>query len=132
MVEGMKHALATLLLLAVLLPVPKAIAMDQEMVLRCVLAEALAALTCKHVNEFRFVGRRADVYVFNAHYAAKFTEFYCQVFDKDVVITSKAWQGNMASLRLNFDAQPGCIIASVDAPWGECRAPKSVQCCGVQ
>lgn len=127
----MKRSLLIALLLAVLLPGGQARAIDQDMVLRCVLAEALAALTCKQVNEFRFVGKRDDVYVYNAHYAAKFTEFYCQVFDRDVVITSKSWNGNMASVRLNFDAQPGCIVATLDAPWGECRAPKSVQCCGV-
>uniref|UniRef100_A0A7C4EJX7 Uncharacterized protein n=1 Tax=Fundidesulfovibrio putealis TaxID=270496 RepID=A0A7C4EJX7_9BACT len=105
-------------------------AADQEVVLRCVMQEVLAVLTCKSPSEFRFVGTRDDVLVFNTYYAAKFTEFYCQVFDRDVVVTSRAWQGNMASARLNYEVQPGCIVATVNAPWAECRKSASVQCCG--
>ena len=77
----MKTIIAALLL-AVLIPAQPARAADQEAVLRCVLREILASLTCKGVDEFRFVGKRDEVYVFNTHYAAKFTEFYVQVFDK--------------------------------------------------
>ena len=125
----MKTIIAALLL-AVLIPAQPARAADQEAVLRCVLREILASLTCKGVDEFRFVGKRDEVYVFNTHYAAKFTEFYVQVFDRDVVVTSRAWQGNMASARLTYESQPGCIQASVNSTWGECRAPRVVQCCG--
>ncbi|MBI4803605.1 MAG: hypothetical protein HY795_00035 [Desulfovibrio sp.] len=118
------------LLLALLLAVGPAHAIDNEAVMRCLLREVLATLTCKTIDEFRFVGKRDEVYVFNSYYAAKFTEFYCQVFDKDVVITSKAWQGNMGSARIRYESQPGCISASVNSPWSECRMPKTVQCCG--
>lgn len=120
-------ALFFALLIATARPTPAA---DQEVVLRCVLREILASLTCKSVDDFRFVGKRDEVYVFNTHYAAKFTEFYCQVFDRDVVVTSKAWQGKMASARLTYESQPGCIQASVNSPWSECRSPRVVQCCG--
>jgi hypothetical protein len=124
-----KTALSALLVSAVLYASP-ANAVDNEAVMRCILREILASATCKSVDEFRLVGKRDEVYVFNTHYAAKFTEFYCQVFDKDVVITSKAWEGNMASARLRFESRPGCVSATVNSPWAECRAPKIVQCCG--
>ncbi|GAB6038101.1 hypothetical protein JCM15519_26600 [Fundidesulfovibrio butyratiphilus] len=104
--------------------------MDEELVARCVLREILASLTCKKPSEFRYVGRRDEVYVFNTHYGAVFAEFYCQVFDKDVIVTSKAWQGHMASARLNFEVAPGCITATVNSPWDDCQAPSTVQCCG--
>lgn len=106
-------------------------AADNEPVVRCILQEILSTLTCKKTTEFRFVGKRDEVYVFNAHYAAQFAEFYCQIFDRDVVITSKAWGGNMASARLNFEVNPGCITATVNSPWDECHKPNTVQCCGV-
>ena len=118
------------LLLTALLAASPAHAIDNEAVMRCLLQEILATLTCKTTNEFRFVGKRDEVYVFNAHYSAKFTEFYCQVFDKDVVVTSKAWQGNMGSARLKYESQPGCISATVNSPSAECRMPQTVQCCG--
>lgn len=122
--------LAAMLFTAVLAATP-ALAMDQELVLRCVLRETLAAINCKSPEDFRFVGRRDEVYVFNTHYAAQFTEFYCQVFDKDVVITCKTWHGKMASARLNFESQPGCISATVNSPdASECRVSRIVQCCG--
>ncbi|WP_243360024.1 hypothetical protein [Fundidesulfovibrio terrae] len=124
-----KTVLSALLFSAVLCASP-ANAVDNEAVMRCILREILASVTCKSVDEFRLVGKRDEVYVFNTHYAAKFTEFYCQVFDKDVIITCKAWQGNMASARLRFESQPGCISATVNSPWAECHAPKIVQCCG--
>lgn len=118
------------LLLSVLLTASPVNAIDNEAVMRCLLREVLAALTCKTPDDFRFVGKRDEVYVFNAHYAAKFTEFYCQVFDRDVVVTSKAWQGNMGSARINYESQPGCMTATVNSPWAECHVPKIVQCCG--
>lgn len=120
--------LPALFLTAFMVSAAPAQAADQEIALRCVLREVLASLTCKPPSEFRFVGRRDEVYVFNTYYAAKFTEFYCQVFDRDVVVTSKAWQGNMGSARLSFAAS--CINASVNSPWQECQMPKTVQCCG--
>ena len=118
------------LLLTVLLAVGPAHAIDNEAVMRCILQEILSSLTCKPTRDFRFVGKRDEVYVFNAHFAAQFTEFYCQVFDKDVVVTSKAWQGKMGSARLNFETQPGCITATVNSPELECPIPQTVQCCG--
>jgi len=127
----MSKTVMTALLLAALFTARPANAVDNEAVTRCILREILASLTCKSVDEFRLVGKRDEVYVFNTHYAAKFTEFYCQVFDKDVIVTSKAWEGNMASARLRFESsQPGCMSATVNSPWAECRAPKIVQCCG--
>jgi hypothetical protein len=120
----------SLLLAAAVLSAAPARAIDDEAVMRCLLREILASLTCKSPDEFRFVGKRDEVYVFNAHYAAKFTEFFCQVFDRDVVVTSKAWQGNMGSARIKFESQPGCLQATVNSPWAECRAPRIVQCCG--
>lgn len=127
----MKRTVLALLLVMALGASHPARAADSEAVVRCVLQEILSALTCKKTSEFRFMGRRDEVYVFNTHYAAKFTEFYCQIFDRDVIITSKAWQGNMASARLNFEVNPGCITATVNSPWEECRKPATVQCCGV-
>jgi len=125
----MKKVMTALFLALLLVPQP-ARAIDEEAVMRCLMREILASLTCKSVDDFRFVGRRDEVYVFNTHYAAKFTEFYCQVFDKDVVVTSRAWQGKMASARIKYESQPGCISATVNSPWSECRAPRVVQCCG--
>jgi len=130
----MKKLLTLLLLLAALLTsaVP-ATAADEEAVIRCLLREVLSSLTCKPADEFRFVGKRDEVFVFNVHFAARNTEFYCQVFDRDVVVTSKAWEGHMGSARITFESpQPGCISASVDAPVTECRSPRVVQCCGTQ
>ncbi|GFK93374.1 hypothetical protein NNJEOMEG_01206 [Fundidesulfovibrio magnetotacticus] len=103
---------------------------DNEAVMRCLLREVLAVLTCKSVDDFRFVGKRDEVYVFNAFFAAKNTEFYCQVFDRDVVVTSRAWEGHMGSARITYESQPGCLSASVDAPVAECRVKRVVQCCG--
>ena len=118
------------LLLTVLLAAQPAHAIDNEAVMQCILREILSSLTCKPIRDFRFVGKRDEVYVFNTHYAAKFTEFYCQVFDKEVVVTCKAWQGKMGSARLNFAVQPGCITATVNSPELECSLPQTVQCCG--
>lgn len=125
-----KKFLAILTLCSALLAQFPARAADQDIVLRCVLQEILATLTCKSERSFRFVGKRDDVYVFNTHYAAQFTEFYCQVFDKDVVVTSKTWHGKMASARLNYDVKPGCITATVNSPELECNLSNVVQCCG--
>jgi len=127
----MKRSAIALLLVMTLGASHPAPAADNEAVVRCILQEILSALTCKKTTEFRFMGKRDEVYVFNAHYAAQFTEFYCQIFDRDVIITSKAWKGNMASARLNYEVNPGCITATVNSPWEECRQPATVQCCGV-
>lgn len=124
-----KTVASALLLAALLIPRP-ARAVDNEAVMRCVLREILSALTCKPTRDFRFVGKRDEVYVFNTHYAAQFTEFYCQVFDKDVVVTSKTWHGKMGSARLNYEVQPGCITATVNSPELECPFSPVVQCCG--
>jgi hypothetical protein len=130
LVEGMMKKTAAALLLFALLATSGARAMDQDLVMRCILQEILSALTCKAQRDFRFVGKRNEVYVFNTHYGGEFAEFYCQVFDKDVVVTSKAWNGKMGSARLNYEAQPGCISATVNSPEGECSYPHIVQCCG--
>jgi hypothetical protein len=121
---------AAVLILSVLLVSTGAKAMNEELVMRCALAEILSSLTCKAPGEFRFVGKRDEVYVFNTHYGGQFAEFYCQIFDKDVVITSKAWNGKMGSARLNYETQPGCITATVNSPEAECPYSHIIQCCG--
>ncbi len=125
-----RTALALLLVMALGASHPARSA-DNEAVVRCILQEILSNLTCKKTSEFRFMGKRDEVYVFNTHYGAKFAEFYCQIFDRDVIVTSKAWQGNMASARLDFEINPGCITATVNSPWEECHRSSTVQCCGV-
>jgi len=124
-----KKTIAAFFFMALLTAHP-ARAIDEEAVMRCLLQEILASMTCKPSSQFRFVGKRDEVYVFNTYYAAVYSEFYCQVFDKDVVVTSKSWKGQMASARLKFDSQPGCIQATVNSPAPECHMPSVVQCCG--
>jgi hypothetical protein len=128
----MIRTILSALCLAILLAAAPAHAQGNQAAMRCVLREVVAAVTCKPVAEIRLIGQRDEVFVFNVHYGSHFTEFYCQVFDRDVVVTSKSWKGNMASARLNFEVQPGCITATVNSPWEECHAPQTVQCCGVQ
>lgn len=105
---------------------------QNQAALRCVLREVVATLTCKAVSDIRLIGQRDEVYVFNTYFGSHFTEFYCQVFDKDVVVTSKSWKGNMGSARLNYEIQPGCITATVNSPWTECHVSQTVQCCSAQ
>jgi hypothetical protein len=111
---------------------PQPQAPDNEPVIRCLLQQVLSTLTCKPLHEYHFVGKRDDVYVYNTYFGAHFTEFYCQIFDKDVTITSRAWLGKMASARLDYESVPGCISAKVNSPPAECHVSDTVQCCGAQ
>lgn len=128
MIRSMCLALCLAASLATAAPVQA----QNQAALRCVLREIVAVLTCKPVSEVRLIGQRDEVYVFNTYYGSHFTEFYCQVFDRDVVVTSRSWKGNMGSARLNYEVQPGCITATVNSPWTECRMPQTVQCCSTQ
>jgi len=103
-------------------------AFNENVVLPCVFQHALAMLTCKPVEEFRFIGFREGVYVFNTHFGSHFTEFYVQLFDDFAIFTSKAWQGRMSSARLIYDYTNGCVTASIEPP--SCSFVREAKCCG--
>lgn len=124
-----RHAVALLLALTVfsVFP-PESHAFNEQVVLPCVFQSALAMLTCKPVEEFRYMGMREGVYVYNVHYGSKFTEFYAQVFDDFVIFTSKSWGGRMSSARLVYDYTNGCVSASIEPP--RCAVVRQAKCCG--
>jgi len=103
-------------------------AFNEQVVLPCVFQASLAMLTCKPAQEFRFMGMREGVYVYNVHYGSKFTEFYAQVFDDFVTFTSQAWAGRMSSARLVYDYANGCVSASIEPP--SCSVVRQAKCCG--
>ena len=74
------------------------------------------------------MGLREGVYVYNAHFGSKFTEFYVQLFDDFAIFTSPLWQGRMSSARLIYDYTNGCITASIEPP--SCSFVREAKCCG--
>ncbi len=124
-----RHALALFIVLTLCSAFPAASqAFNEQVILPCVFQSALAMLTCKPAEEFRFMGMREGVYVYNVHYGSKFTEFYAQVFDDFVIFTSKAWGGRMSSARLVYDYTNGCVSASIEPP--SCAVVRQAKCCG--
>lgn len=127
--RGARAALLAGTLSAVLFLAPRpALAFNEEAVLECVLAQTLALLTCKEPEAFSFIGARDGVYVYNAHYGAKYTEFYVQQTGDLFIFTSKAWKGDMGSARMVHDYTNGCISASI--PPEPCSTIKHPKCCG--
>ncbi len=105
-----------------------AFAFNEELLISCALQEALAMITCKQPSEFNYMGIREGIYIYNAHYGSEYTEFYCQRYGNNVVISSRAWGAKRSAARLIIDYQSGCVVASVDKP--QCSILNEAKCCG--
>ncbi|WP_051261734.1 hypothetical protein [Desulfovibrio inopinatus] len=124
---AMKYVLLAGTLALVFVSKP-AFAFNEELLISCALREALAMITCKPKSEFNYMGIRDGIYIYNAYYGAEYTEFYCQRYGNNVVISSRAWQGKRSAARLVIDYPSGCVIATVDKP--QCSVISEAKCCG--
>ena len=105
-----------------------AAAFNEEAVLSCAFAQALAILTCKNANQYSFVGIREGVYIYNSFFGKEFAEFYVQLNGDRAIFTSRIWHGRMPSARIERDATAGCVTVAVDPL--PCSRTRVARCCG--
>ncbi len=56
----------------------------------CLALNALARTQCKTPLDYSYIGKqRADIYIFNSFYGAKYTDFYCKIGQGEIQIMSK-------------------------------------------
>lgn len=110
---------------------------------------ALAATTCKSPEKYNFVdelkqdqdrnARRAPareqdkkdrVLVFSGFYGASYAQFYCQIADKRVILSSPAWGSKRISVPHAVDEEKRCLTANVRVE--ACGGSKAIEICEEQ
>lgn len=75
--------------------------------------KALAAASCKGQGSFNFVRRNGEVYIFTGFFAAAIQDFYCQVVERRLLLSSTGWGKTRLSVPFQVDGAASCVSAAV-------------------
>ncbi len=99
--------------------------MEQEREM-CIALNALARSHCKNPAQFSYVGMQGDsIYIFNAFYGSKYTDFFCKVDSGEVIIMSRK-KKYRRSVKYYIDENECGIIEYFPAA---CSETHSIRCC---